>query len=295
MLILVEGNPATDTTDDGRFAVLQAARLLGHRVHAIPREGQLAPGQPPIPGLERGDFQWGVVFGDAPSVERYRAIHDQARALNVTLLNDVGQHQQAHELARTVGSLEGLTARSQVVSSVDEVDAALTRLAAPVFVRGSTGSAKDKGWNACLAQDAAQTKALVAQVLSQPERSRGQALLREVLPLRRIEKRTERFPLAREYRLFVLDADVLAIGAYWAEQDPFGALTDRDEQEIRTLAHETARRVKVPWLAVDVGQLETGEWKVIETGDPWCAGLGSVNPRALVAALASGLEQRAGC
>ena len=72
-------------------------------------------------------------------------------------------------------------------------------------------------------------------------------------------------------------------------------MTERDEQEIRSLAHEVAKRTKVPWLAVDVGQLESGEWRVIETGDPSCTGLATVAAHALVAALSHGLQMRAGC
>jgi hypothetical protein len=51
----------------------------------------------------------------------------------------------------------------------------------------------------------------------------------------------------------------------------------------------------VPWLCVDVGQLETGEWRVIETGDPACSGLSTINPHAFLGALAHGPELRAGC
>jgi hypothetical protein len=142
-----------------------------------------------------------------------------------------------------------------------------------------------------VASDLPEAQALARAMMLQG----GPVLLREMLPLRRIDKMHEGFPVTREYRLFVLDADVLAMGPYSVSEDPFGALTDRDEQEIRALAHEVARRTRVPWLAVDVGQLESGEWKVIETGDPSCTGLATVAPHALVVALAHGLLMRAGC
>ena len=164
-----------------------------------------------------------------------------------------------------------------------------------MFIRGAVNSAKELGWKACVADTLPEAQTLVTKLLALSEYSRGRALLREVLPLRRLDKMHEGFPLSREYRLFVLDADVLAVGPYWVSEDPFGALTERDEREIRALAHEVAKRTKVPWLAVDVGQLESGEWRVIETADPSCTGLASVDPRNLLAALASGLEQRAGC
>ena len=272
--------------------MVAAARALGQRVHVIPKGGALTAAEPALQG---GDFAWGVLYGIPFSPERYGRLHDEARAHNITLLNDPTQHRDAEELDRTVAVLEGLTARTEVVKAVSEVEAAFRRRPPPVFIRGAVSSAKELGWKACVAQTLPEAQTLVTKLLALEDYSRGRALLREVLPLRRLNKLHDGFPLSREYRLFVLDADVLAVGPYWVAEDPFGALTQRDEMEIRALAHEVARRTKVPWLAVDVAQLESGEWCVIETGDPACTALASVEPRELLAALANGLAQRAGC
>lgn len=288
MLILMEG--PLEGAD--RQSLMAAAQALRHRVHVIPPGAALSAAQPALKG---GDFEWGVLYGSVFSPERYQRLHDEARALNITLLNDVAQHRDAEELDRTVALLDGLTARTEVVKSVGEVVAALARVRLPVFIRGAVSSAKELGWKACVADTAAEAQTLVTKLLALGDYSRGRAVLREVLPLRRIDKLHQGFPLSREYRLFVLDADVLAMGPYWVAEDPFGGLTERDEREIRALAHEVAKRTKVPWLAVDVGQLESGEWKVIETGDPACTELVAVNPRDLLGSLANGLEQRAGC
>lgn len=283
MLILMEGE---------EVQLAAAARALGHWVHVIPPGGGLAQAQPP---LAEGGFQWGVLLASAPSPERYQRLYDEARSLNVTLLNDATQHRDAEELDRTQAALKGLTAKSEVVTKESEVPAALRGLLLPVFVRGAIRSAKELGWKACVAQTVAEAQTLVTKLLALETYSRGRVVLREVLPLRRIDKLHDGFPLSREYRLFVLDADVLVMGPYWVNEDPFGALSERDERELRTLAHEVARRTKVPWLAVDVGQLESGEWKVIETADPAGCELGSIEPRVLIAALAHSLEQRTGC
>ena len=193
------------------------------------------------------------------------------------------------------GALEGLIARTEVVTQASQVTAAFNRLPPPLFIRGAVSSAKELGWKACVATTVDEAETLVTRLLALKDYSRGRVLLRQVLPLRRLEKMHDGFPLSREYRLFVLDADVLAMGPYWVNEDPFGRLSEREEGEIRALAHEVARRTKVPWLAVDVGQLESGEWRCIETADPASTELGSVNPRDLLGALAHGLEQRAGC
>lgn len=216
MLVLVEGALAASNPDDPRARLVATAHALGQRVHLIPPGGSLADAEP---SLTPGDFQWGVLFGSGVDSARYQRLHDDARALNITLLNDPTQRANAE----MVGQL-------------------------------------------------------------------GQ----QTVPLRRLE-RQDGEPLTRAYRLFVLDADVLAMGPARLPVDPFGALTERDERELRALAHDAARRSKVPWLLVDAGQLESGDWRVLETADPAGSELASVNPRDLLGALATGLEQRAGC
>jgi ATP-grasp domain, R2K clade family 3 len=295
MLLLVEGPLEGDRVDADRLGLVSAAQSLGHPVHVIPHEASLGPNDPRIPGLTRGDFQWAVVCGDTPSPTRYQRLHDEARALNLTLLNDPTQHLDAMELHRTVDRLEGLTPRTAIVKQVSELPAALARIPPPVFIKSTVHSRKWFGWKACVADDAREATELVTKLLAMHSQSRDHALVRELLPLRRTGTTYEGFPLAREYRLFVLDADVVALGYYWPFGDPFGAPSERDDREMRELAHEVARRTRVPWLCVDVGQLETGEWRVIETGDPACSGLATVSPRSLISALAHGLELRAGC
>jgi hypothetical protein len=44
---------------------------------------------------------------------------------------------------------------------------------------------------------------------------------------------------------------------------------------------EAARRLGVPYLTVDIGQVENGQWIVIEVGDAQFAGLSQVSPLKL--------------
>lgn len=292
MLLLIEGPLDTDRADNDRIGLRNAARALGHRTLEIPPEATLTETDKRVPGLERGDFEWGFLCGDIPSPERYARIHDEARAANVTLLNDLNQHLDAVELHRTVARLEGLTARTAVIENADQLSRALTDITPPVFLKSTIHSRKWFGWKACVAENATQAAELTKTLFTQKSASRDRVLVRELLPLRRTGSEYEGFPIAREYRLFVLDADVVGMGFYWPFGDPFGLPTEREERELRQLAHEVARRTRVPWLCVDLGQLENGEWRVIETGDPCCSGLATVEPRGLIGAVGHALELR---
>lgn len=283
MLVLVETPLEAD-----RLGLALAARTLGHRVVELPRGATELP-------MDPGGFEWGFLYGELPTLERYQSLHASARSKNVTLLNDVMQHADAMELDRVVAALGRLTAKTAVVSRVEEVRGALGKVPLPVFTRGAVLSRKSAGWDACVAQTMETAESQVQQLLASAALSRARVLVREVLPLRRMGQSVENFPTAREYRLFVLDADILAMGFCWPGGDPFGALTERELREVHELAHEAAVRTKVPWLCVDVAQLEDGSWRIIETQDPCCSGLTSVSPSMLVGALGRAIEMRAGC
>jgi hypothetical protein len=295
MHFLIEGPLDRGGSNLDRVGLAETARRWGHRVTELLPEAALEPGQPRLPPFESIGFEWGVLFCDTPSPARYAGIVAEAAARKVVLLNDVTQHLDALELHRTVSRLDDLTARTVVVESVDALDAALERLPPPVFVKGSVGSRKRHGRGACVAEDVGQARALVEKLFALPSQARGAVLVRELLPLRHTGRVVEGFPQAREYRLFVLDADVIAVGPYWPLGDPFGALAPRELDEVQALAREVAARTRVPWLCVDVGQLDSGDWRVIETGDPCCSSLAGVAPAALVGALPAALEARAGC
>ena len=47
----------------------------------------------------------------------------------------------------------------------------------------------------------------------------------------------------------------------------------REEEQVLGLAQEAAVRMDVPYLAVYVGQIEGGNWIVIETGDGQFSGV----------------------
>lgn len=102
-------------------------------------------------------------------------------------------------------------------------------------------------------------------------------VLREVVNLRKISTAYDRFPLGREYRVFLYNHEPLAHGFYWEEQNHGSTLEGEEEGEMLAIAIKASRRLNVPFLSVDVGQLETGEWIVIEVGDAQFSGLSQVS------------------
>lgn len=220
-------------------------------------------------------------LGFVPSPERYRAIYEAARARNLVLGNDPDEYQLTSELDRFYPRLAELTFRTLSIASVAECAAVGAKLGYPIFVKGAVRSARTRGWRACVAENVSELETLVADLLAMENRSRGRVVARALARLRHARVTEHGFPLGREYRVLLDRAEVLGYGYYWEGDDPLKQLDAAETAQVLDLAREGARRVGVPLMTVDVGQLEDGSWKIIETGDPQFAGWSHV-PRVEV-------------
>jgi hypothetical protein len=68
-------------------------------------------------------------------------------------------------------------------------------------------------------------------------------------------------------------------------------LTPGEEHEVLQVARQAAERMQVPYLCVDIGQLTSGAWTIIEVGDGQFCGLSQVSPLGLWQALQTVLER----
>ena len=271
-------HPPTSLNARELHAVTEAARLFGCRVYPVPPDfetyGTAEDVLAYVPHFDKAVP--GVWVGYIPSLERYTALYEAARARSIHLLNTPAQYQTAMEFDRFYPLLGQLTPASRVVHSIDDCATIGAELGFPVFVKGAVKSNKEQGWQACVADNEAALATLTQQLLARPARSRGRVIVRKLVMLRHAQQTPDGFPLGREYRVFVYQQRILAFGYYWDEHaDPY-PLLPADDDAIRGLAIEAARRVGVSFLAVDIGQLEPGEWSVIEVGDAQFSGLSHV-------------------
>jgi hypothetical protein len=208
-------------------------------------------------------------------------VYTAARARGIRLIHTPAQHRLATEGDRALPALGELTPQTVVVTSADMCGEAAQRLGFPVFVKGVVKSRKESGWASCVATDLGELRALVEQTLAREAMTRGRVLVRRLAPLRRLERTLGDFPISREYRVFLYRGQVLAYGFYWEDYADSQRLASEDVQALLAVAREAARRLNVPFLIVDVGQVESGEWLVIEVGDAQFAGLSRVSPLRL--------------
>lgn len=269
----------------------EAARIAGCRIYHIPQdfpEGVTADdamwhvpvqlGADPVPAV------W---IGYIPLPEHYGLIYDAALRKNIRLVNSLEEFRRAEEFDRFYPLLAELTAKSVCVDEADAVacEAAANQLGYPVFVKGTVQSLKSQGIEACVAKDLSELRGIVSRVLKYRRKSLGRVIIRKLMKLRHGRLGPGGFPLGREYRVFVYRERVLALGYYWEGDDDLAELSASERTVVTDLALEVSRRLAVPYVAVDVGQLETGEWKVIEVGDAQFSGLSQAPIHVLWAGL----------
>ena len=280
LVVLSEASffPPTSLNARELSTITEAARLYGCRIYPLPPDVEapedVADAFAYIP--QRDEPVPAVWVGFIPSVARYAAVFEAAQQRSISLLNTPDQYQTAMEFDRFYAPLGDLTPESRVIRHADECASIAKEMGYPVFVKGSIKSNKDQGWPACVANDEAELRERVQQLLARPGRARGRVIVRRIAPLRHAGSSPDGFPLGREYRVFLYRQQVLAFGYYWDEYaDPF-PLQEADRRALLNVSIEATRRVGVPFIAVDVGQVDMGEWIVIEVGDAQFSGLSHV-------------------
>jgi hypothetical protein len=260
---------------------IEAARLAGCRLYFIPPDFSEISAENALDLVpEQAEAQPAVWLGYIPSPDRYRELYDAAARKNIFLLNSLEEHRRTQEFDLAYPHLDGLTPRSRIVTSVDECPSAVAELGLPLFVKGAVQSRKGRGWKACVAESGDELAALVQSLLGSENRSRGRVVVRELVRLRH-SRDINGFPQGREYRVILYRQEILGLGYYWEGPDPLRELSPAERDSVEALAREAARRLAVPYVTVDIGQTEAGDWIVIETGDPQFSGLSQIQPLGL--------------
>ncbi len=284
MIVLSEASPALGGSASGRDieASTRAAQIAGCAVYHIPPDFEDAEAEAALWHVPAQTAPTPAVWlGFIPSPTRYEAVYEAARSKNIYLLNTPEQHLRAQEWDKAYPFLDDLTPRTVFITSQSECHAAAQTVGLPAFVKGAVQGRKAKGWKACVAETVPELQTLTRHLLDLSNRSRGRVAVRELIALRHTRVSAQGFPLGREYRVFLHHADVLGWGYYWEGDDPHRATTPTEENQILSLAQNAALKLAAPYVAVDIGQKESGEWTVIETGDAQFSGVSQIPLLAL--------------
>ena len=209
---------------------------------------------------------------------------DVAR-LGATLLNDGFAYRYAADPSRWAEDLRGLTPDTWVDFAQLPDDTAF-------IVKGSSA---DKGaWERMYAP----TKSAAIQLRSLLQRDTGmraQTLVaRRYVPLERLGDGLGGCPVSTEFRVFVLDREVVGRGFYWPPED----CTVRDPPPASEIPADFLREAlarvhpRLRFYALDVARTAAGDWIVIEVNDGQRSGLSEVRACELYPAMDRVLRRR---
>jgi hypothetical protein len=274
--------PMTPSARENRAAT-EAAKLLGFDVYYIPEDfSQCETAENALAYVPaQSNAVKAVWIGFIPDPARYEAIYRECAKKNIWLLNSPEEHLRVQEFDKSYPFIQGLTPESVTVTSPDECNNAIERLGLPVFVKGAIQSRKARGWKACTADNLPDIKRLVESYLSLEGRSRGRVILRKLVRLKHVQSSPQGFPFGREYRVFLHNNKVLGFGYYWEGDDPLMNLSSEEQSTVLSLAIQASTNLNTPYVAIDIGQLESDEWIVIESGDAQFAGVSRIPLLAL--------------
>jgi hypothetical protein len=278
MIIFSEDTVGDKTTKSAQETrqLTEIAKIAGLRVYYIPKDfGECETAENALWHIpEQNILTKCFWMGFIPSIERYRAIYDEALKKNIQLLNNPEEHQKAQEFDLSYPFLTGLTPESVIITDIEQCKDSIKKLGTPLFIRGSARSKKVLGWKACVANSLEELQTLVTFLLKNEYSSRGRVIARKLVNLRYSRMSDEGFPLGREYRVFLYNQEVVGYGYYWDGEDLLMQVSQDEEQIILNIAQKAAQKLKIPFVAVDVGQLIDGTWLVIEVNDAQFAGTG---------------------
>lgn len=210
----------------------------------------------------------------------YEQLYQALAERGLLLINTTSAYKHCHYLPESYPVLEGFTPattwlRASSGVSMDEVMKALQPFGdRPVIVKDSVKSRKHEWHEACYIQSAAD-KIVVERVVRRFLQLQGKDLnqglvFREFVEFEPLATHSKSgMPLTKEYRLFVLDGQIILSSPYW-EEGEYSLETDSPPlQQFRDIA----QRMQSRFFTLDVALKKDGTWSIIELGDAQVAGL----------------------
>lgn len=209
----------------------------------------------------------GVWIGEPPTASQYEAVYQQALHKGIRLLNTPEDYRTIQNFEQIQSRLQGLTPPSQVITEVGQCETAIAHLGLPISVRA------ESAFNPLSprATTLEELQHLTTQLLQQPRRLNSHVILQSAVPLHSHPSPIG-MAFGRVFRIFLYDQTLITYGYAWAGDHPGRYLSTPEEEDLLALVFRAIAQISVPFVSLDVGQLESGEWLVLGTSDPQFAG-----------------------
>lgn len=209
----------------------------------------------------------------------YEQLYQALAEKGLRLINTPAAYKHCHYLPEVYPVLAGHTPKSTWLRIGPSVsfDAVMETLhpfgSDPVIVKDFVKSRKHEWYEACFIPSAADRQA-VERVVTRFLQLQGEDLneglvFREFVEFEQLATHTKSgMPLTKEYRLFVLDGQIVFSTPYW-EEDAY----EHEASPPLDIFREIVQKVQSRFFTVDVAKCLDGSWTIVELGDGQVAGL----------------------
>ena len=212
--------------------------------------------------------------------KQYTLLYKTLLTKNYRLINSPTEYQNCHYLPDSYKFIERHTPKTvwlrvenQKVDYRQLFDSIATFGSSPLIIKDFVKSQKHYWDTACFipsATDHGKVKSVIERFVELQNTDLNEGIvIREFIELNDLTTHSiSGMSLKQEYRLFFLDAHLLACYDYWEEGEYVG-----NEKPPLDQFKNIAKNVESRFLSMDIAKTKSGEWIIIELGDGQVAGL----------------------
>jgi len=198
----------------------------------------------------------------------------------INMIHTPEEHQRASDFPSWYPLISDLTPKSLWSTTVPSPDQIDSEIGWPVFVKGARQTSRHRRDLSCI-RNADEFRRAMDLYRQDPILHWQDIIVREFVALRPVEDPLpHRIPTSYEFRTFWWKGKLVGCGRYWWQGAQYTA-TREERQTGLALARRAARRIRVPFLVIDIGQKTDRSWVVIECNDGQECGYTGLSPLGL--------------
>lgn len=228
------------------------------------------------------------------AIEDYEGVNTAVEDIGMKLLVSNEEHIACSTIERWHPIIEEKTPYTKIYEELPQIDEVLKDFSFPFFVKGNRQTNYHKK-SQCIIESTQQYKKLCEGWKQDKILSWQKVAIREYIPLKEIDSVSypDSVPISYEFRFFYFEGNCMAYGPYWDIGHKY-KLSEDELPEVLKLTDWAAKRLGVPFPAIDVAKTAAGEWIIIEINDAQESGFVGVNPIKLWNNTVAAMQNRKG-
>lgn len=250
--------------DEAEIQALQDAGFI-----YLPNRGLIQPGD--------------LVFARFCAYPFYKELIDEIEEVGAKPLTSFADHEYITDLRNYVLDLGDLTPLTW--DRIEEVPEG-----GPYFLKGAINSLKGRWRTHCFAQNKREAIQVYGRLLDDSLISRQNIYIREFVDLVSYGEDLSGSPIAKEFRLFIYNRQVLSGAYYWSSHVEELKEIPQVNEIPKNFLSEAINKIQADTYVLDVAQKKDGNWTVIELNMFEMSGLSENNPKILYKNLYEALD-----